>query len=141
MGSPNCQRVIACSTMERTVEEIRLKTHKNQSCTAQAEISRTSSSQRLTKALAIGVGGTLFGLATIIIPVAHLITVWAIPLFSIFVALNVYRMGPKILRLVGTCPSCGAPIEETNLGNAANDLWIRCPSCNEALQPEVGTKD
>ena len=123
------------------MEEIQLRTPKNKFGPAKADITRTASSKRLAKALGIGIGGTVLGLATLPIPIVHLIAPWAVPLFSIFLAVNVYRTGPKILRIEGTCPTCGGPIVETNVGNVANDLWIRCPSCNEALRPEVETAE
>ena len=116
------------------MEDIELQTRKNLSKTVQAEVIRTSRPAKLGKALAIAVVGLVIGPATIVIPVAHFVTTWAIPLLSILIAIHVYKMGPKIERIVGACPKCDAAID-TEGGTAASDLWIRCPACHEPLHP------
>jgi hypothetical protein len=118
------------------VETIRLRTHKNLSNSAEAEVVRISSTARFSKALSLGLGGTLLGFATILIPVAHFVTTWAIPLVSLVIAWHVYRMGPTIARIVGTCPACDATIDTAG-GVDAPDLWVRCPGCEEPLHPEL----
>ena len=118
------------------MEAITLSTPRKLSNQAEAEVVRTKAGTRLVKSLFIGIGGTVIGIMTILIPVAHFVTTWAIPLMSIFAAWYLYKMGPLIQRIVGTCPSCDAPIDVEG-GTAAADLWIRCPSCNEALHPSL----
>ncbi len=118
------------------METIRLRTHKKESTEAKAEVIRTNSTARLSKALAIALGGIIIGGATVLIPVAHLITTWAIPLFSIGIAIYVYKMGPMIKLIVGQCPNCQGEISAPG-GTAAPDLWIRCSHCSEPLHPEL----
>ena len=78
--------------------------------------------------------GLIIGPATIVIPIAHFVTTWAIPLLSVLIAVHMYRMGPNIKRIVGQCPVCDAAIDAAG-GTAASDLWIRCEGCQEPLQP------
>ena len=118
------------------MEAITLSTPKKVSNEAQAEVVRSSAGTQLGKALALAIGGTVLGAMSILIPVAHFVTTWAIPLVSIFAAWHIYKMGPHIQRIVGTCPSCEGAIDSEG-GTAAPDLWIRCPHCNEALHPSL----
>lgn len=118
------------------METIQLCTRQKGSIDAQAEVIRRSPTMRLLLFLVVAVGGTLIGLATILIPVAHFVTTWFIPLVSIFVGIYLFKMGPSIKRIVGTCPACGAPIDAEG-GTAAPDLWIRCEQCAEALHPQL----
>ena len=52
-----------------------------------------------------------------------------------FVGLYIFRMGPSIRHIVGTCPVCDAPVilQEAS----APDLWIRCDGCAEPLHPKL----
>lgn len=120
------------------MDSIILRTHKKKEGPARAEIVRTSNTKRAVRSLVIGVGGTVFGLATILIPIAHFITTWAIPLLSIFIAIYTWRMGPMIQRIVGNCPACDADLDIAG-GTMAPDLWVRCTGCNEPLHPELAT--
>lgn len=119
------------------MEPITLSTPKKLSGPAQADVIRRHPSVRVAQALAIGIGGTVFGVFTILIPVAHFVTTWAIPLVSIFVAVHVFKMGPFLQRILGDCPACNKSIDSEKAGTLASDLWIRCPHCNEALHPEL----
>lgn len=118
------------------METIHLCTRQKEYNIAKAEVVRRTPALRLTLFLIIAVGGTVIGLATILIPIAHFVTTWMIPLVSIFVGLYIFRMGPSIRHIVGTCPVCDAPIDTAG-GTSAPDLWIRCGGCTEPLHPKL----
>jgi len=102
----------------------------------QAEVVRYSSAQRLSKALAIGVGGTLLGVSTIVIPGVHLISTWAIPLLSIGIAWYFYGRRGLLGAVSATCPSCGEQLNGE--GGAWEDpMYVRCSACSRPFEVTV----
>ena len=118
------------------METIHLSSHTGVSTQAKALVLRRTPAVRLALFLIIAIGGTVIGLATILIPVAHFVTTWFIPLVSIYIGWYLFKMGPSIQHIVGNCPVCEAAIDTAG-GTAAADLWIRCGQCSEPLHPEL----
>lgn len=98
-----------------------------------AEVTRFSGSQRLMKAVGVGVGGTILGLCTIIIPGLHFVTTWLLPLLSIGIAIYLYGRKGAVAAVKTTCPACGDPIEAEG-GAWEEPMWVRCPKCQAPLQ-------
>jgi len=117
-------------------ESIRLHTRDKRTIEAEAEVTRYSQGARIGRAAAVAVIGTGIGAATIVIPVAHLILPWLIPILSWVGAYFVYRTGAKVPEVHATCPDCDTEFR-VEAGAWEDPLWIRCPECKLPLRVDI----
>ena len=103
-----------------------------------AAVLRYTDADRLRRAVPIGVGGTLLGLCTIVIPGVHLISTWLIPLISLYVASYFYNRQGAIDDVQFTCPECDAASQSE--GGAWEDpMWVRCSACSKPIRVTLDT--
>ena len=114
-------------------EQVTIEDRNKQQAEGTAEIHRFGPSQRLMKALAVGVGGTIVGLCTIVIPGVHFVAPWLLPLLSIGIAFYLYGRKGTCDSVKTTCPACSASIEAEG-GPWEEPMWVRCPECEAPLQ-------
>jgi hypothetical protein len=119
-------------------EEVTLAARDGATTAGTAVVERFASGQRMTKAVAIGVGGTILGLCTIVIPGVHFISTWAIPLLSIGIAFYFYNKLGSIGAVAGECPACGAPVAAEG-GPWEDPMWVRCSACNAPVEVRLST--
>ncbi|MEZ4316002.1 MAG: hypothetical protein R3F61_00790 [Myxococcota bacterium] len=119
-------------------ETVTLKARDGAVVEGQAEVSRFSNGQRLSKALPVGIGGTLLGLGTIVIPGLHLVSTWAIPLLSWGIAWYFFNKRGSLGTVSAMCPSCGKPMQAE--GGAWEDpMYVRCDKCMTPFEVAVAT--
>lgn len=117
-------------------EPVRLHTRDKRTVDASAEVVRADEGRRIAKAGAIFAAGLVAGLASIVVPVVHLVSTWALPLLGAAGAYFVYNQRVVIGRVRGTCPLCEAPLDAE--GGALEDpMWIRCQACQGPLRLEL----
>lgn len=102
-----------------------------------ADIARYSDAMRITIGSLYIVGGLVGGTVCIVVPVAHLITTWALPLGGIFMGLRAFKRRVVIYQPAGVCPSCGEAIELVG-GSVDDRSWQKCPKCHAELRVIAG---
>lgn len=114
-------------------EPIVLKRRNGESHAATADIVRPSETARVAQAAGLSLAGLIVGGFTILIPIAHFVLPWMIPLVCFFIAAYIFGKKGDVLSVSGECPKCaqaitlpGGPIEAS--------MWRKCPSCEEPLQ-------
>lgn len=118
-------------------EVVRLEARDGGVAEGSAEVTRYSSGQRLGKALLVGIGGTIVGICTIVIPGLHFVTTWLVPLLSIGTAIYLYGRKGAVSAVKCTCPGCSEAMEAE--GGAWEDpMWVRCNHCNTPLRVVLG---
>lgn len=122
--------------MATATESVRLHTRDKRTIEAQAEVIRYSQGARIGRALAVGVGGFVVGAATIVIPVAHLILPWLIPILGLFGAWYVLHTGARVPEVRAKCPDCGKEFAVEG-GPWEDPLWIRCPDCTLPMRVDI----
>jgi hypothetical protein len=101
-----------------------------------ADVVRYTDGQRLARALPIGVGGTILGLCTIVIPGLHFVSTWLIPLLSIGTAVYFYNRKGLLGDTHATCPSCGAEMVAEG-GPWEDPMYVRCNHCSTPLEVKL----
>lgn len=100
---------------------------------ARVQVERLSDGQRLSRALPVGIGGTVLGLATIPVPGLHFVAPWLVPLLSIGAARYLYNRRATVGAVTGTCPACQGDVA-ANGGAWEEPMWVRCSACNAPLE-------
>lgn len=104
----------------------------------EAEVTRYTGGQRLSKALPVGVGGTILGLCTIVIPGLHFVSTWLIPLLSIGTAYYLYNRRGALGEVRATCSKCGGQMMAE--GGAWEDpMYVRCNHCQTPFEVTLAT--
>lgn len=98
-----------------------------------ADIARYSDAMRITIGTLYIVGGLVGGTVCLVVPVAHLITTWALPLGGIFMGIRAYKRRIVIYQALGVCPTCGEAIELVG-GSVDDRSWQTCPKCKAVLR-------
>ena len=98
-----------------------------------SDIARYSDAVRITIGTLWIVGGLIGGTVCIVVPVVHLITTWALPLFGILMGLRAFKRRVVIYQPAGVCPSCDKPMELAG-GSIDDQTWQTCPQCKAALK-------
>lgn len=114
-------------------ETVTLRRRNGTSGPAEAEVRRTSEGMRSVQAFGIFFGCVIVGVCTIVIPVAHLILPWAIPLIGAIIAVYVYGKKGDVDSVRGVCPACETEVDLLG-GPIEASMWRACPSCKEPLQ-------
>lgn len=115
-------------------ETLTLRTRRGATATATGDVDRTSAPRRWGRAIGVVVVGTIVGLATIVVPTVHLVSVWGVPLLSVVVAGYTLTLQGRLRSVEGPCPACGQGIALGPQGELTNEaIWTLCPSCNEPL--------
>lgn len=118
-------------------EPVRLHPRQGDPFEGDALVVRASEGARVGKAVAIGVIGTLLGLGSIVIPVAHLVTTWAIPLASWAIAWAVYNARMTVREVRGHCPACDKDFQAEG-GEYDEPMYVRCGGCGAPYRVGVG---
>lgn len=74
--------------------------------------------------------------ATVFIPVAHLLLVPGFTLAGPLVFLHRWRLESAIVRATGDCPDCGNSQQFTISGRPSPQMDTRCASCGRGLTLE-----
>lgn len=117
-------------------ETVQLHTRDKRTVEAEAEIDRKPEGVRVAKAAAILAAGLVAGVASIVVPVLHLVSTWALPLLGAAGAWFVYNQRIVIGRVRGTCPLCDAALDAEG-GPLEDPMWIRCQACQGPLRLEL----
>lgn len=112
---------------------ITLRSEDGETAPADATIEQYPDSARIGKAVAFFAGGFALGGACIIVPIAHLITTWALPLAGIVLGLRTLRIDRAFGPITGRCPLCGKPVELRG-GPIKASNWRVCPKCGKDLE-------
>ncbi len=143
--SPRIATSVSCPPVDRAIgasmatEPFTLRTRRGASSEATAEVDRTPAATRWARAAGVAVVGTLVGLATIVVPTVHLVSVWAVPLLSWGVAAYTLTLRGKLRSVRGPCPACAVEIELGQQGELTDEvIWALCPKCNEPLKISAG---
>jgi hypothetical protein len=102
-----------------------------------ADIARYSDAMRITIGTLYIVGGLVGGTVCLVVPVAHLITTWALPLGGIFMGIRAFKRRVVIYQVAGVCPTCGEAID-LHGGSIDDPSWQTCPKCNAVLRVRPG---
>src|SRR5687767_7885019 len=102
-------------------------------CTWTAEVLRHSQANRMTIAMLYALGGFFGATVCIVVPIAHLITTWALPVGGIFMAIRTWKREIVIVGTEGPCPNCEKPIQLSG-GSATEPEWQVCPECKARLR-------
>ena len=118
------------------VEPVRLHTRDKRTVDGEADFVRIGGGAATVRALAFLVGGLVLGAGSIVIPVAHFVLPWLLPIVGVVAAVIAFRSRIKVPEVRVTCPECGsdAAIEA---GAWEDPLWIRCPNCQLPLRVEL----
>jgi hypothetical protein len=104
-----------------------------------AEVLRYSDVGRITMGTLYIVAGFLGATMCIVVPVAHLITTWALPLVGILMGLRTYKRRVVLYAPEGVCPVCGEAIQFSPGGSIDDPSWQTCPKCKAALRVRPAT--
>ena len=102
-----------------------------------ADIARYSDATRITIGTLYIVGGLVGGTVCLVVPVAHLLTTWALPLGGIFMGIRAFKRRVVIYQVAGVCPTCGEAID-LHGGSIDDPSWQTCPKCNAVLRVRRG---
>ena len=117
------------------IETVELRQRTGDPVQGTAEVTRRSAAVRATLALGIAVGGTLLGVATIVIPGVHLISTWLFPLLAVGIAVYVSRIHARVGPVSGSCPACAEELSIPAPGSIADEaVWVRCAHCQHPLE-------
>ncbi len=118
---------------EGAVEPVSLKARDGTVVEGTAEVTRYTDGQRLSRALPVGIGGTILGLCTIVIPGLHFVSTWLVPLLSIGTAMYLYNRKGLLGVTRATCPSCGEQMQAEG-GPWEDPMYVRCNHCNTPME-------
>lgn len=117
-------------------EKITLRRRNGVAGPADAEVRRTTPLGRTVRAFGIFFASVLLGLPTVVIPGAHFILPWAIPLTGGLIAAYVFGKEGDVDSVRGACPECQAVVDLPG-GPIEASMWRKCPACGVPLQIEV----
>lgn len=102
-----------------------------------ADVARYSDVLRITIGTLYIVGGFVGAGMCIVVPVVHLISTWALPLFGILMGVRAFKRRVVIYQPAGVCPTCGQAIELVG-GSVDDPSWQTCPRCKAVLNVRAG---
>ena len=115
-------------------ESVTLKTRDKRVIPATAEITRLNAGAQAMKAWVVGLGSLVVGLFTILIPIAHFVLPWLIPVIGVTYAASLFKRGAVIERVHGACPLCGAADLDGEGGVFETPMWVRCATCKGPME-------
>lgn len=101
-----------------------------------ARVVRRSAAWRAGAAAAVGLAGLVLGAASVLVPIVHLISVWAVPLLALGVGAYVWTLRLAVREIEGTCAACGAAVVHPG-GEHDDPMFIRCAACGDPLEVRV----
>jgi hypothetical protein len=117
-------------------ETVKLHTRDKRVVEATADIRRLNGGVQAAKAMAFGFGGIFLGIGSILIPIAHFVLPWLLPIGGIIIGAWHASQKAIVNWVKGTCPMCGAAFQAE--GGALEDpMWVRCTACAAPLRLEV----
>ncbi len=85
------------------------------------------------------VGGVVLGAVSIVIPVAHLVLPWALPILGFVLGFYTLSQKGSLSDVAFQCPTCGAAAVVPG-GEVEDPMWRKCPSCQEPLALSVAPR-
>ena len=111
-------------------EAVSLHTRDGRVVEASAVVQRPSSGGRLAKVVGMAVGGLVLGAASIVVPVAHFVLPWALPIAGVLGAWMAWNTRAVIGEVRGVCPECSTAMVVPPYGAFEEPCWLRCPQCS-----------
>ncbi|RME86578.1 MAG: hypothetical protein D6771_01645 [Zetaproteobacteria bacterium] len=89
--------------------------------------------ERALRALGMLAAFWALAAASVFVPVVHFVSVPGFALLGIVVSVKRWRRRAELVRVVGTCPNCGKPLEAKLEGEAELPVWTRHEACGESV--------
>ena len=115
-------------------ESATLRLRDGRTAVASVAVERRSAGVRAVRAGWMAGAGLVLGVASVVVPILHLVSTWALPLAGAIGAWFAWNSATFIGAVRAACPACAADAEIAPNGALDSPHWLRCPHCQAPLE-------